>query len=92
MLLVATALFGLVGWAAGSWSLVGPGIWLALAGALLSYGALGLRLIGAAPRHFWAMLSGARLVAGVVKSAALVLAGQKKELESHALGEFLIMN
>lgn len=79
VLLVATGLFGLVSWAAGSWSVVGPGIWLALAGALLSYGAVGLRLIGAAPRHFWALLSGVRLVAGVVKSAALTLAGQKEK-------------
>lgn len=79
VLLVATVLFGAVAWAADTWSLVGTWFWAALAVALLSYGALGLRLIGAAPRHFLAMLSGARLVVGVTKSVALVLTGHEEK-------------
>lgn len=79
VLLVATVLFGAVACLTDAWSLVSAWFWAALAVALLSYGALGLRLIGAAPRHFWAMLSGARLVAEVTKSVALVLTGYKEK-------------
>ncbi|GAB3635964.1 hypothetical protein GCM10027422_15540 [Hymenobacter arcticus] len=74
-LLVAALAFGAV--ALGTGSAVLGGVWLGLAAALLGYGALGLRLIGARPRHFLALLAGVHLVAGVAKSVALILVGYK---------------
>ncbi|RZK62333.1 MAG: glycosyltransferase, partial [Hymenobacter sp.] len=77
-LLVASLVFGLVAAGTGGrWSLLSGWGWLGLAGGLLGYGLLGLRLIGAAPRHLRVLLSGGRLVAGVVKSVVLIGAGYK---------------
>lgn len=78
-LLVAALVFGLAGLVAGPWMLLGSWVWLALAAGLLAYGVLGLRLIGAAPRHFWLLLSGVRLVAGVARTTALLLLGYKEK-------------
>ena len=77
LLLVAALVFGLVAGGAGQWALLGG--WLAMAAGLLSYGVLGLHLIGAAPRHLRALLYGGRLVAGVVKSWVLIGLGYKEK-------------
>lgn len=61
----------------GDWELVSSWVWLGLAAGLLGYGVLGLCLIGAAPRHFLALLYGVRLVVGVAKSFVLILVGYK---------------
>jgi cellulose synthase/poly-beta-1,6-N-acetylglucosamine synthase-like glycosyltransferase len=75
-LLLAALVFGA---AAGAepWALVSGWVWLGLAAGLLGYAMLGLRLIGAAPRHFLALLYGGRLVAGVAKSMVLIVIGYK---------------
>lgn len=78
-LLVATLLFAALAGLAPAWSLVGAWVWLGLAAGLLAYGALGLRLVGAAPRHYLALLSGARLVAEIAKSVVLILVGFKEK-------------
>ena len=77
VLLVVALGFGAAGLAGAPAVLLGGGGWLALAAALLGYGALGLRLVGAGPRHLWALLTGGRLVVGVVRSAVLILLGYK---------------
>lgn len=76
-LLVAALGFGLVAAGTGRGSLVSAWVWLALATGLLGYGVLGLRLIGAAPRHLRVLLYGGRLVVGVVKSVVLITVGYK---------------
>lgn len=78
-LLVAALVFGAVAGFAPAWSLVGPGVWLGLATCLFAYGALGLRLVGAAPRHFLALFSGARLIVEVTKSVLLIVTGHKEK-------------
>ncbi|AMR26376.1 hypothetical protein A0257_04170 [Hymenobacter psoromatis] len=78
-LLIAAVIFGAVAGLAGSWSLVSMWVWLGLATCLLAYGALGLKLVGAAPRHFLALFSGARLVADVARSVMLILVGYKEK-------------
>ncbi len=78
-LLVAALVFGAVAGLANEWSLVGTWVWLGLATCLFGYGALGLRLVGAAPRHFLALFSGARLVVEVTKSVLLILIGHKEK-------------
>ena len=81
-LLLATLGFGVAA-SLGLASVVAGWVWLALAASLLGYGMLGLRLIGAAPRHFLALLSGVRLIAGIAKATALILLGYKaKEWEA----------
>lgn len=76
-LLVGALVFGLAAAGTGRWSLVSGWGWLTLALALLGYGLLGLRLIGAAPRHLRVLLYGGRLVAGVVKSVVLIAVGYR---------------
>ncbi len=76
-LLVAALVFGAVALSTGQPAL--GGAWLVLAGSLLGYGVLGLRLIGAAPRHLLALLVGVGLVMGVAKSVALILVGYKEK-------------
>ncbi|MVN75736.1 glycosyltransferase [Hymenobacter sp. HMF4947] len=76
-LLVAALVFAAVASWAGQWSLLSSWGWLAVAAGLLAYAGLGLRLIGAAPRHWLALLSGVGLVVGVAKSLALIVVGYK---------------
>ena len=78
-LLVVALLFGAVAWLAPAWSLVGAWVWLGIAAGLLAYGALGLSLVGAAPRHYLALLSGARLVAEIARSVVLISIGHKEK-------------
>ena len=77
VLLVAALGFAGLAQRLGHWSLLGSWGWLAVAAGLLGFGLLGLRLIGAAPRHLRVLLAGGRLVAGVVKSVLLIVAGYK---------------
>ncbi|MGI4739709.1 MAG: glycosyltransferase family 2 protein [Janthinobacterium lividum] len=79
LLLVAALVFGAVAALAPAWALVGTWVWLALAVCLFAYGALGLRLVGAAPRHFLALFSGVRLIGDVTKSVLLVVTGHKEK-------------
>lgn len=78
-LLVAAVIFGAVAGLAGSWSLVNMWAWLGIATCLLAYGALGLKLVGAAPRHFLALFSGTRLVIDVARSVMMILFGFKEK-------------
>ena len=78
-LLIAAVVFGTVAGLSASWSLVNMWVWVCLATCLLAYGGLGLKLVGAAPRHFLALFSGARLVADVGKSVVLILVGYKEK-------------
>ena len=78
-LLVAALAFGAVALSTGQGALVSGWAWLGLAVALLGYSLLGLRLIGAAPRHGLALLAGVRLVVGIAKSVALILVGYKEK-------------
>lgn len=76
LLVAALGFAAAAGWA-GQGSLLSSGGWLAVAAGLLAYAGLGLHLIGAAPRHWLALLSGAGLVVGVAKSLALIVVGYK---------------
>jgi cellulose synthase/poly-beta-1,6-N-acetylglucosamine synthase-like glycosyltransferase len=77
-LLASALVFGLVAAGTGGrWVLVSGWVWLGLATALLGYGLLGLRLVGAAPRHLRVLLYGGRLVAGIVKSVVLIAVGSR---------------
>jgi cellulose synthase/poly-beta-1,6-N-acetylglucosamine synthase-like glycosyltransferase len=78
-LFLAAFVFGV---AAGAepWALVSSWVWLGLAAGLLGYAALGLSLIGAAPRHFLALFTGARLVGGVAKSLFTIVMGRKAKV------------
>jgi cellulose synthase/poly-beta-1,6-N-acetylglucosamine synthase-like glycosyltransferase len=75
-LFLAALVFGAAA-GAGPWALVSGWVWLGLAAGLLGYAVLGLCLIGAAPRHFMALLYGGRLVADVAKSMLLIVIGYK---------------
>jgi len=70
VLLAAAAFFGLLAVCYAPLSLVSGWVWLSILAAFWLYGALGLRLIGARPRHYLLLFSGFRLV-GTVLHACL---------------------
>lgn len=75
VLVLATAIFGLLAyWSEGS-SLIGSWGWLSLTLAFWLYGAIGMRLIGAQPRHYLLLFSGLQLLGIVAKAMLAVVLG-----------------
>lgn len=76
VLLLAAGFFGLMAGWFGQFALVGPGVWLGLIVAFGGYGALGLWLINARPRHYLLLFSGFRLIGVVVKAIGTIVLGR----------------
>ncbi len=76
VLLAAATFFGVLAVCHAPLSLVSGWVWLGTLAAFWLYGALGLRLIGARPRHYLLLFSGFRLVGTVLHTCLRIGLGR----------------
>ena len=80
ILVLAALFFGLLAQWFSQFALVSSWVWLGVILAFGVYGSIGLRLIGARPRHYLLLFSGFKLMAMVIKLSGAAVLGRGVEV------------